>query len=235
MTELNNYDNMIPTGRYHIILILEIKIIRVNKNWLDDQEKKVQQRSEETRGRMLEAALRLFSQSGYDATSVAEICQAAGVSKGAFYHHFPTKHAVFHTLLNDWLGGLDLQLAALCQQAQPVPDTLLQMASMTKSVFEAADQRLPMFLEFWTQASRDPVVWQATIDPYHRYQEFFTILVQQGKTEGSFREEDPATVARVIVAMAVGLLLQGLLDPHGANWDRVAQQGMKILINGLKN
>ena len=194
----------------------------------------MQQRSEETRGRILEAALFLFSQSGYDASSVAEICQAAEVSKGAFYHHFPTKQAVFNTLLNDWLGGLDLQLTALSQKSQPVPDTLIQMAMMTKSVFEAADQRLPMFLEFWTQASRDPLVWQATIDPYHRYHEFFRILVQQGINEGSFRDEDPTTVAQVIVAMAVGLLLQGLLDSNGANWDLVAQQGMKILLTGLK-
>jgi len=62
----------------------------------------MQQRSEETRKHILEAAQRLFSAKGYDATGVAEICQAAGVSKGAFYHHFLTKQAVFLVLLENW-------------------------------------------------------------------------------------------------------------------------------------
>ena len=59
----------------------------------------MQQRSEETRTHILKAALDLFSKNGYDATSVANICQAAGVSKGAFYHHFASKHSVFQALL----------------------------------------------------------------------------------------------------------------------------------------
>ena len=54
-----------------------------------------QQRSEETRARILAAALDRFARYGYDATGVAEICRAAGVSKGAFYHHFPSKQAAF--------------------------------------------------------------------------------------------------------------------------------------------
>jgi AcrR family transcriptional regulator len=224
---------MIPTGRYHLFNETGERYVEIENQFI--LEVTLQQRSEETRGRILEAALRLFSQSGYDATGVAEICQAASVSKGAFYHHFPTKQLVFYSLLNDWMGGLDQQLSVFRRQDQPVSQTLVQMASMTKSIFQEADQKLPMFLEFWTQASRDPAVWQATIEPYHRYQEFFTLLVQQGITEGSLRNEDPATVAKIIVALALGLLLQGLLDPQGANWDLVAQKGMQILIDGIKN
>ena len=67
----------------------------------------MQQRSMETRKRILDAAQSLFSQSGYDATGVAEICRAAGVSKGAFYHHFPSKQAIFLELLDGWLSRLD--------------------------------------------------------------------------------------------------------------------------------
>ena len=55
----------------------------------------MQQRSEETRNAIIEAAETLFTQQGYTAAGVAEICEAAGVSKGAFYHHFETKQAVF--------------------------------------------------------------------------------------------------------------------------------------------
>lgn len=193
----------------------------------------MQQRSEETRSHILTAAKDLIAHSGYEAAGVAEICQAAGVSKGAFYHHFPSKHAVFQALLDDWLATLDQQLVALQRTNQPVPQTMLEMAAMMRVIFRAAEQNLPIFLEFWTQASRDPQVWQATIAPYRRYQEFFARLVQSGIAEGSLRRVDPQVAARLIVAMAIGMLLQGLLDPEGADWVQVVQQSMQMLLDGL--
>ena len=52
-----------------------------------------QPRGEETRTRILDAALEAFARDGYDEASVAEICRLAGVTKGGFYHHFPSKWA----------------------------------------------------------------------------------------------------------------------------------------------
>ena len=174
----------------------------------------MQQRSESTRNRILHSATHLFSHNGYEATSVAEICAAAEVSKGAFYHHFPTKQDVFNTLLQNWLAGIDDQMEQIKGNVQTVPDTLIQMTSLLRGVFQAADERLPLFLEFWTQASRTPSVWQSTIAPYHLYQTFFTSLVNQGIQEGSIRPVDPNTASRLIVSLALGLVLQGIFDPQ---------------------
>jgi len=66
----------------------------------------MQQRSEETRARILDAAIRRFAIAGYDAASVEDICTEAGVSKGAFYHHFPTKTGHLPRF-NAGLAGLD--------------------------------------------------------------------------------------------------------------------------------
>ncbi len=46
------------------------------------------------RDKLLEAAVKLVRTNGYAATSVDELCREAGVSKGAFFHHFPTKEAL---------------------------------------------------------------------------------------------------------------------------------------------
>lgn len=51
-------------------------------------------RKEETRTKILGAALWAIRTKGYAATTVDDICQHAGVTKGAFFHHFPSKDAM---------------------------------------------------------------------------------------------------------------------------------------------
>ncbi|RLC98353.1 MAG: hypothetical protein DRI77_05210 [Chloroflexi bacterium] len=193
-----------------------------------------QQRGEETRSRILQAAAESFAEHGYDGSGVAEICERAGVTKGGFYHHFPSKQAVFLDLLEHWLAEVDVQLEAAGPESDTVPQRLLQMAEAARRVFQAAGGQLPMFLEFWSQAARDPEVWQATIAPYRRYQAFFSAMVQAGIAEGTLRDVDPEAAAWVIVSLAVGLMLQGVLDPQGNDWGQVAEEGVRMLLVGLE-
>ena len=190
-----------------------------------------QQRGEETRGRILDAAVRRFAIAGYDAASVDDICSEAGVSKGAFYHHFPTKQAIFLALMQGWLAMIDMGMEAV--RKDTVPETLITMTNLLPGVFAAAENRLPMFLEFWLQASRDETVWKAIIAPYRHFQEHFSKLMQAGMDEGSLKPVDPEVAAQVILSLAVGLVLQGVLDPHGSDWEKAARESIRILMNGL--
>lgn len=193
----------------------------------------MQKRSQETRALILNAAQNLFARSGYDATGVADICQEAGVSKGAFYYHFPSKQALFLDLLDEWLKGLDFQLKLLRQDNLDIPDSLINMTAVVPMVLQSAGGHLQMFLEYWIQASRDETIWQATIAPYHRYQALFATIIEEGVAEGSLKPVDPRVTAQVIVSLAVGLLLQGLLDPQGADWEKVAKQGIQYLMDSI--
>ena len=60
-----------------------------------------EEKSERSRRQVLDAALQLFSRHGYRATSVRDIAEAAGVSTGNVYHHFPDKETIFKTLLDE--------------------------------------------------------------------------------------------------------------------------------------
>jgi AcrR family transcriptional regulator len=193
----------------------------------------MQQRSEETRTKIMEAAIKLFSTRGYNKASVDDICKEAGISKGAFYHHFKSKQALFLSLLDGWLEFVDNAIEAT--KDKTVPETFMQMTQAFPYIFETAGENLPMFLEFWLQASRDKKIWEASIAPYRRYHKYFTSLIKKGVEEGSFVEVDPELASRMIVSTAMGLLLQSLLDPKGADWEKVSRESTNMLVSSLLN
>jgi hypothetical protein len=51
--------------------------------------------------------------------------------------------------------------------------------------------------------------------------------------EGSFIELDPELTSRMIISTAMGLLLQSLMDPKGAKWEKVARDSTNMLINNM--
>jgi len=191
----------------------------------------MQKRSEVTRGRLLDAALKEFAIHGYEATRVEDICAAADVSKGAFYHHFESKQELFLSLMNSWMQAIDEGLRELYKPT--VPETLVAMTDIVPDILTAAWQQLPMLMEFWLQASRDQEVWEASIEPYRHFREFFTGLVEQGIRDGTLRSDDPEAAGMLILSMAVGMLLQALVEPQGANWESTAKQGMQVIMKGL--
>jgi AcrR family transcriptional regulator len=192
-----------------------------------------QQRGEETRSRILDVAQEAFARYGYDATGVAEICRRSGVTKGGFYHHFPSKQDVFLEMLERWLEGLDQQLEVMRSGEETVPEELLAMTAMVPAVFQDAGGRLPLFLEFLTKAGHSSTVWQATVAPFRKYHTFFAEMIEDGLEEGSLSDVEPDLASNLLLAFAVGLLALGLLDPHGADWGRVAQEGMGIVLQGM--
>jgi AcrR family transcriptional regulator len=195
---------------------------------------KQEQRSEETRTSILAAAESCFAHYGYDGTSVSQICQAAGVSKGALYHHFSSKQAIFLELLARWLAAMDIQLSDPRSDAASVPNKLLTMSAILGMLTRTPKDQLLIYLEFISKAARDPQVWEKTVEPYRHYQEQITSLIKAGIAEGTLHPVEPSVASRTVIALAMGFLLQGFMDPTGADWEKVTRDGFSILLHGLQ-
>ena len=75
----------------------------------------------EARARLIEAARSLVRHRGFAATSVDDLCAAAGVTKGAFFHHFASKEALGVALIDDWTQITGAMFAAHPYNALPDP------------------------------------------------------------------------------------------------------------------
>ena len=195
-----------------------------------------QLRGEETRSRILDAAGELFAEHGYDATSVADICARAGVTKGAFYHHFKSKQAVFLEMRDRWLAPLETQLTLARDPDETLPQLLQHVADLARAMFAEAgeDQRQQVFLELLSAARQDPTILPALLAPLHRYREWFAQLISAGIQEGALRQVDRELSAQVLVSLGFGLIMLSLLEPHGGDWGDIASRAMPLLMQGLE-
>ncbi len=77
-------------------------------------------RSAATTRRLLDTARMLFARDGYDRVSIDLIVAEAGLTKGAFYHHFASKQAVFERVLDEAQAGIAARQA---EGPGPAPGT----------------------------------------------------------------------------------------------------------------
>ena len=74
-----------------------------------------------TRGQLIEVATRLFAEHGYEGTSIEAVLTAAGVSRGALYHHFAGKEALFEAVVAAVSDQVTLELTEVIRDcADPV-------------------------------------------------------------------------------------------------------------------
>jgi AcrR family transcriptional regulator len=192
-----------------------------------------QARSDHTRTKIMETSMVLFAQNGYEPTGIAQICRSCGISKGAFYHHFPSKQALFIELLEQWLSALEKEMNRVAAEAKNVPDALRKMAAGMQQVLQEASGRVSFFLEFWTQARHDNEIWQRTIKPFRQYRKVFESLIKKGIDEGSLQKVDPEIAALTLVSLAVGILLQGAVDGGGEKWNEITADALEFFISAM--
>jgi AcrR family transcriptional regulator len=72
----------------------------------------------DTRARIQQVALELFTEQGYEATSLREIAERLGVTKAALYYHFKTKEDIVSSLVQDRIDALEELIAWAASQSQ---------------------------------------------------------------------------------------------------------------------
>lgn len=91
-----------------------------------------EKKKQETRQAIMQAAIKLFSEKGFEKTSIEELAREAGIGKGTIYGYFQTKSDILHAFCEDELEHLHQQLNANADKDIPI---LQQMVSIYMSEF----------------------------------------------------------------------------------------------------
>ena len=167
------------------------------------------------RGEILAAAEKVFSASGYAATTMDAVAAAAGVAKGSLYNYFKSKQDLFTQVVNDAISGDEAEverIIALGESASQKIDRVLDMWAQRIEYFKVCGA---LMLEFWAAAARQDRsgelagVFQAM---YGRWRQRLARIVTEGVASGEFRADlDSRVAASLIMGMTDGILVQLIL------------------------
>lgn len=179
-----------------------------------------------TRAKLVEAALELFSTSGYEHATVDDIAQKAGYSKGAYYFHFSTKDDILLELLRQWTDERGRLLAGMEEDAgsrERLTETLAEFLS-----YEEAPTWPAVLLEFWAQASRNAEVSKRLTEAYASWRkqlsEVFAAAAKAGVISMSATE-----LASVALAAHDGYAVQVAIKAPGASGMTAVQLAESLL------
>ncbi|HEY8979885.1 MAG TPA: TetR/AcrR family transcriptional regulator [Streptomyces sp.] len=140
--------------------------------------------------RLLAAATRLFAERGYDRTSVQEIVEAAGVTKGALYHYFGSKDDLLHEVYARVLRVQQERLDAFANADEPVEQRLRAAAAdVVVTTIESLDDAA---IFFRSMHHLSPEKYKQVRAERRHYHERFRALVEEGQEAGVFSRATPA-------------------------------------------
>ncbi|MFE3171984.1 TetR/AcrR family transcriptional regulator [Amycolatopsis sp. NPDC059090] len=161
---------------------------------------------------ILDAAAGCFARDGFEKTSTADICRAAGISSGSLFHYFPSKRAVFVGIFEADTAENEELLATAVEMADPWEGVLAVVARMTSAIVLPGVVRL--ILEAAAQAARDPEFNELIRSNDDLTRVGLAGLVERGVGTGRLSPMlSPADAGNWIVALVDALLSRASLDP----------------------
>jgi AcrR family transcriptional regulator len=169
----------------------------------------------ETRSRLLDAAIKVFSKRGLHEATVEEISEAAGYSRGAVYSNFAGKEELLLCVFEERIEPRLRDLAGPMIEAGSAREQAEASRRLLHLLLTQERAYLQLLLEFWGFAARNPRVGRRFAEVRRRRRAMIEnmILERLERRDGS-GGPPPDLLAGGFVAMTVGVLFEALVDPE---------------------
>lgn len=181
-----------------------------------------ERRTAETRKIILDAAARLFASRGYGQTSVDAVIAEAGLSKGAFYHHFASKEALLAALLDDRQRRCAEQMQGAVAPAASLREAIDRLVKVSFDFNEADPDWVRLYFEFCLQAMRDPAARKVVSRSLAECRELVAGMLKIGQPGAVRGDLDADAAATLLIALFDGIALHRAIAAEAVDLDRIA-------------
>jgi len=186
------------------------------------------------RGQILDAALALFAEHGYRATSVAAVATAVGLTEQGVLHHFPSKDALVQAVL-EHRAALEPEAQEHVAEPGGGIGSLLRIPELANVLLDN-----PALMRFDTVVAGESIAEGGAAQDHVRdrlraVRAGLVALLTEGVRRGELREDiDPDAVATEMVAFMDGIQTQWVLDPERIDLSASYQRYVDALAQRLR-
>ncbi|MFY0574857.1 TetR/AcrR family transcriptional regulator [Cystobacter fuscus] len=185
----------------------------------------------DTRGAIIDHAVRLFAERGYDAIGVQEICEAAGITKPTLYHHFGNKRGLFEALIQERCQPFLETLRRAADYAGDLPRSLQQV---TLAYFEFARREPTLYrllLMFWFMRPSDEAFQRVAEFNEKQHQLLVEMFREAQKGHGNLKGRQQAHAATLLGTLNTYIVMS--LNGHVELNEHLAHRAMHQFSHGI--
>lgn len=189
------------------------------------------------RSEITKAALEIFAKKGFENTTVQEIAENAGISKGSVYLYFRTKEDILDAASREILQQLEGDILGVAEGLTDPFEKLSALISQTLDVTPEFEQIFTVHMEirlFHLRNKAYEKVIRHLEDTLMRFQVIVTEIIEQGRDQGLFRKDvDAKALAICLMGIVDGIVMQYLHDKSVFSMQDVRDAFLKNFFNGL--
>lgn len=183
------------------------------------------------REQVLTVAVKAFNDHGYDATSVADLTSALGLTKSALYHHFDSKSAILELALNDALDGLD-QVVYDAVALHPLAADRLR--SIIRGAVHVLIEKLPSVTLLLRVRGNGEVETSALVRR-RAFDQRVTAIVAEAQQEGLIRDDVDAAVATRLIFGMVNSVVEWYRPGGPVAPEELGEDILRVSLDGLQS
>lgn len=178
-----------------------------------------------------QAAMTLFYEQGWIATSVAEICRLAGVSRVTFYKHFPTKEALVKTVFEEQKNKMRDEFERLLHEHADLAMVIERILGMQQDAM-ATLYSVPVLADLKAHRNEElQLFFQQMAQEKYRFMHHFFGTLQQRKV---IRDDFPIVLIDVLIQKIDEMLNTPILQQHYVgNEQQLLKDVLQFFMHGI--
>ena len=187
------------------------------------------------KAQILDAALAVIVQKGYENSRMDDIVVSSKMSKGAIYWYYKSKKEIYLSLVNHWVHNYSAVLNHIVDTDRSASDQLRSLFQYFIVQYEKDPVVFKALLEFWSMAGRDPEFNDKLQKVYSEFVNLISTIIQQGMDNGEFKNLDVDITAMSIMVNIEGIMWFTLFKLKNTSAREYIQTISDFILSGLIN
>ena len=198
--------------------------------------RKTKEEAEITKQRIMDAALQLFKNKGFDATSLQDIAKVTGMTRGAIYWHFKNKLDILARLMLEMKKRFEFGLKNIQEEGGGATEKLKRLVQDIIMAHTADQQIQDLFIVMMSNYRISEKLQKGRLKAAFPTQFIDTVsnIIEQGMDEGKLRKDiDPNEIAWLVLILLTGSIITHLKFPDAYEISVKTDSILDCFMNGI--